>query len=329
MQQDHYTLSTGRLFRKDNTLYFLKEGENKKRSLPINQIRDIYVFGEVDFNAKLLNFLSQNNIAVHIYNYYGFYAGSYWPRCRNVSGYSVVNQSRHYLDFDKRLYLSVQFISSSIHHMLKNLRRHREKVDDVINVIEVEKKKLDSVQSIQELMGIEGNIRHHYYQSFNEILNKGFVLTKRTKRPPKDPINALISFGNQMTYNVVLSEIYKTVLDPTISFLHEPSTQRFSLSLDLAEIFKPLIVDPMIFAMINRKMVNQDDFEYFEEEICYLNNSGKKKFLSAWDKSLKRTIKHRKLNRKVSYRYLIRLECYKLIKHVIDDEQYKPLKAWW
>lgn len=129
-------------------------------------------------------------------------------------------------------------------------------------------------------------------------------------------------------YTTVLGEIYNTQLDPTISYLHEPSTKRFSLTLDISEIFKPLIVDSLIFYLINNRIINDNDFD-INEGICFLNESGRKKFISEYEKKLGTTIKHRGLNRKVSYRYFIRLECYKLIKHLIGDEIYKPLKAWW
>jgi len=189
--------------------------------------------------------------------------------------------------------------------------------------------KLQYAKSIKELMGIEGYIRHLYYQAFNDILKEEFVFINRNKQPPRDPLNAMISFGNQLTYNTVLSEIYRTPLDPSISFLHEPSTKRFSLSLDLAEIFKPLLVDPIIFSLVNRKMIKKDHFDYLENEICFLNEAGKKKFIVAWEDRLRKTVRHRRLKRNTSYRYMIRLECYKLIKHLINDETYKPLKAWW
>ncbi|NLC51450.1 MAG: subtype I-B CRISPR-associated endonuclease Cas1, partial [Firmicutes bacterium] len=83
MQQDHYTLSNGRLKRKDNTVYFVRE-DGSKQSLPIERIRNIHIYGEVDFNSKLLNYLSQYDICIHIYNYYGYYSGTYYPRKKNV-----------------------------------------------------------------------------------------------------------------------------------------------------------------------------------------------------------------------------------------------------
>ncbi len=100
------------------------------------------------------------------------------------------------------------------------------------------------------------------------------------------------------------------------------------MSLDLAEIFKPFIIDPLIFNLINSKQITLKDFDK-DLNYTYLNENGRKKFLKALEERLAKTIKHRKLNRNVSYQQLIKLECYKLIKHLIDDEIYKPFKAWW
>src|SRR5699024_413927 len=157
---------------------------------------------------------------------------------------------------------------------------------------------------------------------------KHLLLMKDQKDLLGIPLNAMIYFGNSLCYTAVLSEVYKTQVDPTVSFLHEPSTKRFSLSLDIAEIFKPLLVDTVIFALLNRKQVKESDFEYMEGMV-FLNDSGRKKFIKEWMNKLETTVKHRKLKRNVSYKYFIRLECYKLIKHFIGDQQYKPLKAWW
>lgn len=327
MSRDFYIFSNGRLKRKDNTIYFIDCLENK-RTLPIEQINCIHLFGEIDLNSKLINYLSQYGIMLSFYNYYGYYSGTYYPRKKNVSGFTVVNQANHYNDYEKRLYIAKSFVDSAVHHILKNMRRHKEGIEDLIERIQTERKNIEKVQRIDELMGIEGRIRKSYYKSFNKILKSDFDIQKREKRPPTDPVNAMISFGNSLMYTTVLSEIYKTQLDPTISFLHEPSVKRFSLGLDISEIFKPLIVDTVIFSLVNNRVITFDDFD-IEEGICYLNEKGRKKFILEYERKLGTTIKHRKLKRKVSYRMFIRLECYKLIKHFIGDEEYKPLKAWW
>ncbi|WP_163328711.1 type I-B CRISPR-associated endonuclease Cas1b [Desulfurobacterium thermolithotrophum] len=322
-----YIFKSGRLKRKENTLIFeyLEDEVIKKKFLPVENISEIYLFGEIDLNTKALNFLSQKGIVVHYFNYYGFYSGSILPRKKNVSGYLVVNQAKHYLDPDRRLILAISFVDGAAFHIGRNLRKRGINTD----YVEELSKTIYEQKNIPSLMSIEGKIREFYYSKFADISQDEFFrLEKREKRPPTNAINALISYGNSLMYSTVLSEIYKTQLDPTISYLHEPSTSRFSLSLDISEIFKPLVVDPIIFSLINKKIIGKDDFDR-DLNYAYLSETGRKKFVKAFNDRLNSTIKHRKLRRKVSYRYLIRLECYKLIKHLIGDELYIPLKAWW
>lgn len=327
MGKDYYIFSSGRIKRKDNTVYF-ESSEGKKKGLPIEDIERLHILGEVDLNTKFLNYISRYSMLISVYNYYGFYSGSYYSKKKNVSGILLVNQALAYDNYEVRVAIAKAFIDSAMHHILRNLRRYKEKTSDFVKIIENERKIMKKAKTIEEVMGAEGRSRKKYYESYNNFLKKDFYFNKREKKPPTDPINALISFGNSMMYTTVLGEIYKTQLDPTISYLHEPSTKRFSLSLDLAEIFKPLIVDSIIFNMINKRMIKKSDFD-IDEGICYLNENGRKKFIVEYDKKLSTTIRHRTLNRNVSYRSLIKLECYKLIKMLLADEDYKPLKAWW
>lgn len=327
--KDLYLFNNGRLQRKDSTIYLVLE-DGTKKTVPIEQVENLHIFAEMDFNTSFINLLNQKDVSLHFYNYYGYYSGSYIPRQKKVSGFVEVNQAAHVLDLNKRLYIVQQFVYSAIHHMLRNMRRYKEEVGELISEIIALKEKVADAQDIQTLMGIEGKVRYTYYRSFNHIIkNPDFNFKKREKRPPTDPINALISYGNSLMYSAVLSEMYKTQLNPTISYLHEPGSRRFSLSLDLAEIFKPLLMDNLIFTLINKKMIRLEHFEYVEENICFLNDIGRKIFITEFENRMRTTIKHRKLNRQTSYRFLIRLECYKLIKHLIGDEDYKALKAWW
>ncbi|MGB9857920.1 MAG: type I-B CRISPR-associated endonuclease Cas1b [Brevinematia bacterium] len=326
MGRDYYIFSNGSLRRKENTLYF-ETSNGERKYFPVENIDNIHLFGEIDLNTKVLNFLAQNNVILHVYNYYGYYSGSYLPREKNISGEVIVRQVEHYLDKEKRFYLAYSFVEGALFHMMRNLRNY-DGMEDYIEKILEELNKSSQCSSIQELMGCEGRARDSYYQAFNVFLKKEFFFKKREKRPPTNPINALISFGNSLLYSITLSEIYRTQLNPAISYLHEVREKRYSLSLDISEIFKPLIVDPVIFKLINNNMIKLSDFEE-DVNYCYLKEEGRKKFLQEFDVKLQTTIKHRKLNRSVSYRFLIRLECYKLIKHLLEDDLYKPLKAWW
>jgi len=160
------------------------------------------------------------------------------------------------------------------------------------------------------------------------LLSYLFIFEKRTRRPPLNAINALISFGNSICYTTVLSEIYKTYLDPRICFLHTTNFRRFSLNLDVAEIFKPIMVDRLIFTLINRKMLTK---KHFVKEMngILLNEGGRKLFITELDKRLKTTVNHRHLGKSVSYRWLIRLELYKMQKHILGEKQYEPYQSLW
>lgn len=336
MAQTYYIFRSGRLRRRQNTLYLEQEDENgqvQRQPIPIENVRDLYLFGEIDLNTKLISFLAQNEVAVHCFNYYGFYVGSFYPRESNVSGHLLVRQVEHYLDPEKRLAIAKEFVSSAVFHIRRNLNYYRNRgkqVDNSLATVEQCLERIEGCQSVEELMSEEGRAREAYYEAFNEILELEQPFEKRVRRPPDNMLNAMISFGNSLLYAATLSEIYVTQLNPTISYLHEPSQRRFSLALDLSEIFKPLIVDRLIFRLLNRGEIDESDFENIgEARGIYMKEDARKKFVRAFEETLQTTVQHRQLKRHVSYRQLIRLEAYKLIRHLIGIEQYKALRAWW
>jgi CRISP-associated protein Cas1 len=123
----------------------------------------------------------------------------------------------------------------------------------------------------------------------------------------------------------VLTEIYHTQLTPLVSYLHEPGERRYSLSLDISEVFKPIIVDRVIFNMINNRIIKEENFVK-ELNFCYLSEQGRRTFLSEYQKKLDSTIYNAKLNRNISYQRLIRIECFKVVKHLLGEKQYKGLR---
>jgi CRISPR-associated protein Cas1 len=129
-----------------------------------------------------------------------------------------------------------------------------------------------------------------------------------------------------MLYTTVLGEIYRTHLDPRIGYLHTTNFRSFSLNLDVAEVFKPILVDRLIFSLINKKQIQAKHFAKHLEGI-YMNDAGKETFVKEYDEKLKTTIKHPGLKRNVSYRYLIRLEMYKIEKHITGEKEYVPWKG--
>ncbi len=189
--------------------------------------------------------------------------------------------------------------------------------------------KLDINMDIEQMMAIEGNIREGYYGAFDDILeNSTFSFDVRSKRPPQNKINSLISFGNSLLYTTVLSEIYNTHLDPRIGYLHSTNNRRFTLNLDVAEIFKPIIVDRIIFTLIGKKMIQAKHFNKSLNSVL-LNEEGMKIFISLYEEKLQSVFMHNELERNVSYRRLIRMELYKIEKHLISEKNYEPFITKW
>ncbi len=338
MKKTFYLFNPGQLERRDNTLKFTPFAENEidgvihgqPRYLPVEDINEFYVFGSLHATSSLFNFLGQKDIAIHFFDYYENYTGSFMPRDSLLSGRMILAQTSMFQSKKKRIIVAQKFIEGAVYNMLKNLQyynRRGKDMEDIIDIINEYAKRIFATDSIEELMGIEGMIRQNYYEAFNLILND-FEFGGRTKQPPQNEVNALISFGNMMCYTLCLRAIHQTQLNPTISYLHTPGERRYSLALDVAEIFKPIIVDRTIFRVLNRKEIQEKHFDKKMNK-CLLNVSGKKIFVKAIEERLEETIQHRSLGRKVSYRHLVKLECYKLAKHILGIEEYKPFKMYW
>ncbi|ADT83455.1 type I-B CRISPR-associated endonuclease Cas1b [Thermococcus barophilus] len=312
--------SDGTLYRKENTLYF--ENAQGKKPLAIEGIYDIYIYGKVTITSQALHFLAQKGIAVHFFNHYGYYDGSFYPRESLHSGDLVIKQAEHYLDREKRLRLAKLFVKGAAKNMERNLKRWG--VNTSFGELLEE---LDDARKITDIMNIEARIRQEYYALWDETLPDGFKIVKRTRRPPQNEMNALISFLNSRLYPAIISELYNTQLTPTISYLHEPSERRFSLALDLSEIFKPIIADRIANRLVKQGIIKK---EHFRDDLngVLLNDEGKKIVLKAFNEEMRKSVKHPKLKRNVTKQRLIRLEAYKLIKHLIGSQEYEPLVAW-
>lgn len=330
MKQSFYIYNGGSLKRKDNTLQF-ETYEGTKKDIPIEAVSDLYILSEMTLNTALLNFFAQNGVVVHFFNYYDFYTGSFYPKESMQAGYLLVHQVNSYSDPEKRLVIAQKIIDAASFNIYRNLRYYNERgkaVSEQMREIESLRRTVFKTESVQELMGVEGNIRKLYYQAWPAIINQTLEFEKRVKNPPDNEVNSLISFVNMLIYSKTLSEIYKTQLNPTISFLHEPGVRRFSLCLDISEVFKPLICDRLIFTLLNRGQITEKSFTK-GLDCLHLTKEASQLIVKEMESRLNTTVKHKALGRNVSYQYLIRLEAYKLIKHLLGEKDYEGFQIWW
>lgn len=300
------------------------------KHIPAESIEAFYTFGHIRFSSEFCSCCTDYNIPFHVFSYNGKYKGSFIPKNNQSSGKIILLQTGVYLTPDKRLEIAREFIEAAARNSVENLNTHfyaGADLEEHIIKINNLRESIRYASSVQELLGIEGNIKAVYYDSWKKFLRQDTGFEKRIKSPPEGMVNCLISYGNAVLYSVCLTEIYRTRLNPFIGFLHEPGDGKHSLSYDIAEIFKPVIVDKVIFRVINLNMLTAEDFKQKENSML-MKDRARKKFIEEFENRLKTVITHKRLNRRISYRSLIRTECYNLINYITGKiNKYESYKA--
>lgn len=317
----HFVLENKLIVRKSNNLDLYDVDDNgmaidySRTHIPIKTIDELYILKKCYIDSETMAFLADNNIVVHFNSRNQRYVGSFYPSGKNSvnkSGFCLLQQLRAFDDVKHRLYIAKQITKGHILNMYNNLKYYQ-----IENSLREKMMVLDDCKTIAEIMGIEGSAKKEYYEAWGQIINnqKSFKFETRSRRPPADKINVLISYLNNRVYSICLCEIYKTELDPRIGFLHEPNHRSLSLHLDIAEIFKPLIGDRIIFKLLNKNMLKDSDFEK-ENGLWKLTKNGIKTIELEIISKLS-TIKYIN-DMKLNYRYVILKEINNLKRSIIE-----------
>jgi CRISPR-associated protein Cas1 len=317
-----YLLSESKISRRENTIH-IKPKEGKARRFPVETLKHIIVAGASQFNNELASFLGKHGVRLSFLDYYGNFSASLESVNPHASGKVHLAQAQVILEPNKHLNLGKLIMAAALQNIIGNLRyySYRGKADLKPAIEEIQRYRqalLDRARDIEQMMGYEGQARQTYYAAWT-LINPALKITKRTRRPPTDRINALISFCNGLVYSVCKNELAKTHLDLTLSFVHAATQARASLSLDLAEIFKPVIADKLIFNLINHKTLGDSDFNEIEGT-CLLSESGCRKVVDAFRDKMDRE----EIGDLRGYRALILKECFRLQAHVLGMEDYVP-----
>lgn len=329
INNEYHIVNEGILSQSDYTILF--ENKNKKVYIPIEATKILNIYSNIIINSNFFNLMNSKNIIVNLFDKHNRYIGKFIPNNTRKSCLLLLKQVEIYNDYNKRMNMAKDILSSEIYNLKSNLkyynRRYNHDIKGKIKLIEKAEKEINLIKEHEKLLLCEARIKGIYYSCFNEILqNEKFKFIKRSKRPPQDPINALISFGNTLLYNYIAKEIYKTKLDIRIAYLHSSNNRYESLNLDLANIFKPIIVDKIIFKLINKKIINDRlHFENINGGV-YLTGEGKNIVINEFYKKIKdiTTIG----NNKMSYEKIIRKEIYKLSNSIMNEEKYKAFKYY-
>ena len=321
-------LSDGILRQKDFSLVFENDSENF--DIPVKNTDVINIYSDVIFDCNFLNKSAENNIIVNVFNKSNKLIGRFLPNTPIKAPKTTNNQILCYCNGEQRLALARVFVLASIHNTRLNIRYYnKQNPQDVfqkaLNKINNTEQKIKNCTSYEELLILEAQVRDAYYSCFDSFIkNEDFVFDKRTRRPPMNEVNAMISFGNTVLYNYLATNIYRSPLDIRVGFLHATNNRKESLNLDISEIFKPLIVDRVVFSLINLRVINLSHFCTSENGGIYLNEDGKRIFLRAFYEKMNTVVTVK--DTRQSYRRIIKNEINQLSLYFKNGEKYNGFR---
>lgn len=325
-----HILSDGIINRQDYSLLF--ENEQKRHYIPVEVVDQINIYGNVTLANNVLETFNNKGIQTSFYDKYGYLIGTFIPEKNKKNAKIILEQSKNYMDTAVRIDMARKMEIAGLHNMRANLRyyekRHKGRFTEAIESIGEFAKQMKSITEINAMMLIEAKARQKYYSVFDQILeNEEFKFVQRTKRPPKNEINACLSFGNTLLYNQFSSLIWKKGLDIRFGIVHATNRRTRSLNLDFADIFKPIIIDRVIFTMINKKMLTVSmDFEKTSMGGVYLSKEGKKVFLRMYEEKLNSKIIVK--GERMTYRRLLENEVQSYKNYLLNGEKYNPYKYY-
>ncbi|GAB6134925.1 CRISPR-associated endonuclease Cas1 [Thermococcus prieurii] len=316
MKKPLFITQHGRLEKEKGALVFI--GQLVKRPVPLAQVSEIHCLARVSLTSGAIELLSERRIPVHFYTTRGDYRGSLINDA-SPRGKLHLAQAEHHLNPEKRLFLAKAIVEGIQNVMAFVLAGWG------INAVKLNSIKIEG-GTVDEIMGKEAELWSNFYRYFGEAIGlDGF---RRTRRPPEDEVNALISYANAVTYGLAFSSAIKAGLDPAIGYLHAVNDRRHSLPLDLADIFKPLYVFTTIHRLYTEGKLRKGHFSR-KGKAVYLSREGKRLLLSELTATLMTTVYYKRLKRNVSYRSMLDMEARKLRKHVLGEETYRPFRPWW
>ncbi len=321
-------LSDGILRQKDFSAEFA--GETGTVSIPTAVTERINIFSNVIFDSGFLKAAMEAGVYVNVFSDDYSFIGRFVPFAPLKNQRLIFEQLQAYNNDALRLQLAKEFDMASVHNLRLVIRYYNKQAPN--DVFGQALKKIDALYAAMKtckdharLLLLEANVRELYYGCYAYFLkNEAFHFGGRTRKPPMGAVNSLLSFGNVVLYNYIAAEIYKSSLDIRIGFLHATNKRMESLNLDIAEIFKPLVVDRTVFTLINRKELSPEHFVTAANGGIYLNENGKRIFLRAFYDKLNTTLTVGE--RSFSYAALINEEIRKLTRRFRSGEPYKAFR---
>lgn len=296
-----------------------EDGSWQKRSVPAQTVEQVVLMGNPQVTGDALMYALDLGMPVHYLTSFGKYLGSALPGYSR-NGQLRLAQYQAHCDRDRRLEIVRTIVIGKLHNQHHLLYRHGQRD----TTLKQRKQQALQQKTVDQLRGIEGLAAREYFACWPHIVGQAWQFSGRNRRPPRDPVNALLSFAYGLLRVQVTAAVHLAGLDPYIGFLHDTHHGQPALVLDLMEEFRPLIADSIVLSVINNREIQFQDFR--ESLGAYsLSDASRKTFLSAFERKLMDSFKHPTFGYQCSYRRAIELQARLLARHLQEDIPYKPL----
>ncbi|WP_025698331.1 type I-C CRISPR-associated endonuclease Cas1c [Paenibacillus forsythiae] len=326
--------------------YLMRDGENvvvqanqvEKFRIPVHNLEGIITFGYTGASPGLMHLCAERGVALTFLNEHGGFRARIQGK---TSGNVLLRRKQYrYSDGTEAVQIARRMIQAKIINsrsvLNRAIRDHGGQVDvGRLQSIAVEMKRLArtvaAVDNLDTLRGVEGEAAKYYFGGMNELIlseKKAFQMVARSRRPPKDRINALLSFLYTMVRLDVQSALETVGLDPAVGFLHRDRPGRASLALDLMEELRPYLADRLALSLINRKQINPKSFIIKENGAVLLSDDGRKAVLAAWQQRKQEEIRHPFLEENIALGLLPYAQALLLARFIRGDLDDYPPFLW-
>ena len=327
-----YLVQQGTTLRKEQGRLVVRQPQEADLEIPIREVERVLVFGNIQLTTQVISTCLESGISIVFLTQLGEYKGHLWSAESNHLEIETA-QFEFRRDPEFQMAIAREIVKGKLWNskqLLLRLNRKRsvlevtEAISMIANAISTVSD-LTKVTTIDQLMGYEGSSAARYFPALGRLItNPGFTLTERTRRPPKDPVNSLLSFGYTLLYNNVLSLLLAEGMNPYLGNLHYSEAAKQSLAFDLMEEFRASVVDALVMRLINQKVLRPTDFSWATEEGgIYLTNAARRVFLKNFEARISTKITHPDVKEMVSYRRAIHLQIVRYRRLLLSGQPYE------
>ena len=322
-----YIKEQGALVQKVGERILVTKQANTLLDIPIIKVENISLIGNVQITAQALHMLMKHGIDISYFTYSGNYLGhTASDASKNI--FLRFEQYGCYLDMKKRLHMAKIIVDNKVRNQIALVREHRwtgVEYDWQKDIAQMERylEGLEEKVTPNEVLGVEGICSNIYFGAFGKMLKCDFAFQGRNRRPPKDPINVMISLAYTFLAKEVAGALDSESFETYLGFLHGIRYGRKSLALDVIEEFRQPVVDRLVILLFNKRVIGKYDFDFLEDGRVILSEEGFRKFCTEYEKWMSGG---NASSGDSSFRSRIREQVAALKKSIVNGIEYRPYR---